>query len=537
MSAGQKFAARFALPLFAIALAVGLVLCTETRVRGLLLNTLLLAAGTCAISLPVGTVLALVVVKTDLVGRRLLAVLLGILLFVPLYLKAGAWDAGFGLQGSVTLAYKIPPLLEGWRAVIWIHAMAAVPWVALIVGVGLRAVEPELEEEALLDAAPGQVFLRVTLRRAGAAAVFAALWVAVVCAAEMTVTDLFQIRTYAEEIYTGLNLEGWLDERPLGIGSGALVTALLVAAAMILCVRLAPNLGQVPVRAAWVWQLGRGRLAVSVVVWAGVVAMVGLPLANLAYKAGILVTPTETGLVRAWSPAKAVMMTLESPGEHRRELGWSVTIAVCAAVAAVVVATLLAWLARSGGLRSVPALVTTAVCLATPGPIVGLALIWLLNRPEVPGLVYLYDRTILAPWLAQTVRALPLATLVVWHALATVSDETLESAASEGAGSLARLWHIALPNRWGAVAAAVLIAFVIALGELSATLLVLPPGVTTLPVRIFGLIHYGVDDRVAGICLAIAAVGSLVAVVVVVLLRNKRSHTANPSRGPTARGH
>ena len=518
MSAGRTFAVRFALPLFAIALAAVLALSAEARVRGLLVNTLLLAAGTCAIGLPVGTALALVVVKTDLVGRRILAVLLGVLLFVPLYLQAGAWDAGFGLQGGVTLAYKVPPLVEGWRAVIWIHAMAAVPWVALIVGVGLRSVEPELEEEALLNAAPGQVFLRVTLRRTGAAAVVAALWVAVVCAAEMTVTDLFQIRTYAEEVYTGLNLEGWLDERPLGIASGAMVTALLVAAAMILCVRLAPNLGQVPVRAAWVWRLGRGRLAVSVVVWAGVVTMVGVPLTNLAYKAGIVVTPTDTGIVRGWSLGKVLRMIVESPSQHARELGWSVTIAVCAAAVAVVVATLLAWLARSGGLRSVPALVITAVCLAVPGPIVGLALIWLLNQPGVPGLVYLYDRTILAPWLAQTMRALPLATLVVWYALATVPSETLESAASEGAGSLARLWHIALPNRWDAVAAAGLVAFVIALGELAATLLVLPPGITTLPVRIFGLIHYGVDDRVAGICLALAAASSLVAVIIVILL-------------------
>jgi len=34
--------------------------------------------------------------------------------------------------------------------------------------------------------------------------------------------------------------------------------------------------------------------------------------------------------------------------------------------------------------------------------------------------------------------------------------------------------------------------------------LVTPPGVDTLPIRIFGLIHAGVDDQVAAVCIATA---------------------------------
>jgi len=321
MPEGRTFLARFALPFFVAALATALMVFSEARVRGLLLNTLLLAALTCAISLPLGTVLAVAVVKTDMAGRRMLAVLLGVLLFVPLYLQAGAWEAGFGLQGWYTLAYQAPPPLDGWRAVIWIHAMAAAPWVALIVGVGLRAVEPELEEAALLDASPGEVLLRVTLRRAAGSWVVAALWVAVVCAAEMTVTDLFGIRTYAEEVYTGLNLEGWLDERPLGIWSGASITLLLVATAMILCARLAANMGQPPVRAPWRWRLGRGRLPLGVAVWSAMAVMVGVPLGNLVYKAGVDVKIIDARPVRQWSLAEAVRMVAESPGQHARERG------------------------------------------------------------------------------------------------------------------------------------------------------------------------------------------------------------------------
>ena len=68
------------------------------------------------------------------------------------------------------------------------------------------AVEPELEESALLDYGPGRVLLRVTLRRGVGAIAAAALAVAVLTAGDMTVTDLLQIRTYAEEAYLQYSL-------------------------------------------------------------------------------------------------------------------------------------------------------------------------------------------------------------------------------------------------------------------------------------------------------------------------------------------
>ena len=49
---------------------------------------------------------------------------------------------------------------------------------------------------------PPRVLWHVSLRRAAAAFVVAALWVAIVAAAEISVTDFFQVRTFAEEVYT-----------------------------------------------------------------------------------------------------------------------------------------------------------------------------------------------------------------------------------------------------------------------------------------------------------------------------------------------
>src|SRR5438132_1563083 len=127
----------------------------DARSWSLVENTLLLIAGSLAISLPLGTFLAIVLCRTDVLFRRAAIVAIGLLLLVPLYVQAVAWQNGFGSSGWFTLLTAGPyqaGLLEGWSGAIWVHAMAAVPWIALVVGAALRFTTPELEEITLLDA-------------------------------------------------------------------------------------------------------------------------------------------------------------------------------------------------------------------------------------------------------------------------------------------------------------------------------------------------------------------------------------------------
>jgi iron(III) transport system permease protein len=65
--------------------------------------------------------------------------------------------------------------------------------------------------------------------------------------------------------------------------------------------------------------------------------------------------------------------------------------------------------------------------------------------------------------------------------------------------------------RWPAVALAFLLSLAVGLGDLAASILVVPPGVTTLSIHIFGLLHYGVEDQVAGICLALVGLLAVLA--------------------------
>ena len=476
-----------------------------------LLTTLRLTLATCAISVPLGVALAWLLTRTDLPGRRAGLGLLGLMLFVPLYLVAAAWQAGFGQQGWLGLAYGLPPLLEGWTGAVWIHAMAAVPWVVLIVGAGLRLLEPELEEQALLDGSPGQVFRHVTLPGCLPAVAVATLWVAITTAGEMTVTDLFAVRTYAEEIYT----QAVMQPDPQGLWRsllpGMLGTVAVLATGLLLAARRMSHDRPLTLRRELTFPLGRARVPLTLAVVMVLILLAGVPLGNLLYKAGVLVAQTDAGRVRTWSPAKCLGMIAEAPWTARRELGASLLVGGLAATAATGTAIVLAWLARRRRGARTLVLLLAAVCLATPGPVLGLAVIALLNRPEIPGLVELYDHSILAPWLALTIRSLPAALLVLWHGFRTVPQAVLDSAAVDGAGSVGQLLRIVLPLRWPTVVLAWLVALAVALGDLAASILVVPPGLTTLSIHIFGLLHYGVEDQAAGICLAVIGLFAAVA--------------------------
>ncbi|NOY43777.1 MAG: iron ABC transporter permease [Planctomycetes bacterium] len=490
----------------------------SARLRGLLLNSTWLAGGAIAISVPLGTLLAVAITKTSLWGRNLLERLLMVYLFVPLYVQATAWQAAAGQGGWMAKGW-----LAGWRGAIWVHGVAGTAWVVLFVAATLRKVPRELEEEALQDAAAGRVLLRVSLQHAVPGIVAAALWITVLCFNEIAVTDLFQVRTFAEEIYTAASLgalSGLGSESPQfashELWLGTLAVALLVSAALTAIWIWVPVTDFVATSSDWIWRMPRGRFCLSLVVWLITAVVVGAPLLGLLGKAGAQVSQTGGTVVPTWSATQAVTLIVRSPWDHRRELGWSLTIGAVATMATMGVAIILAWALRTRRLPLLPTALALALGFAIPGPLLGVWIIGWLNHPPdsmLAPLTWCYDHTILAPVLAQFLRALPLATLILGAQFASLPQEVLDSARTEGASWWRQLLSIALPWCWPAVVATACLAMIVALGDLAATLLVVPPGVSPLSVRIFGLLHYGAEDRVSALCLMFTLVlGAIVSI-------------------------
>ena len=389
-----------------------------------------------------GDRLAWLLVRTDLPGRRLGSCCLGLLLLVPLYLHAAAWQAAFGVQGWYTLCTDRWPGWTAGRGPIWVHAMAAVPWVVLIIGVGLLLVEPELEEQALLDGSPRQVFFRVTLRAA---------LPAVGVAAPLGRHDHGRRNDGHRPVPRADLRRGNLHRRgsarspttvPLGVLPGiGRYRRCWLRAALVLCRADAARPPGQRCSADGCFAPGRWRVPLRDRPWRLCCwSLVGVPLGSLCYKAGVDVVQTDAGRVRAWLPGKCLAMIVTAPWRYPPRVRLVACDRHAGGGRGRGRGDPLAWLARRGGWRPARRCSTAAVCLAVPGPVLGLAIIWLLNRPECPGWC---SSTTARSWprgwrcgaRAAGGDAHPVARLS--HAAAGM----LDSAAVDGAGPRLRLWR------------------------------------------------------------------------------------------------
>ncbi|SIO62811.1 iron(III) transport system permease protein [Singulisphaera sp. GP187] len=483
-----------------------------------------------AIALPIGLPLALILFRTDAWGRRFMLGLLGIAALVPMPLHATSWIGGFGNAGRMQ-AFGATPLIVGLTGSAFVHAMAALPWIVLLAGVGLRTVEPELEESALLEMPAWRVVTFVTVRRSVGALAGAALAVAVLTAGDMTVTDLLQVRSYAEEAY----IQFQLGHGPAAAAAVALPPLAVLGALILVTARAL--LKADPVRLASVarrgklWALGAWRVPIGLLVAATAGSVLFLPLLTLVWRAGRVGGVAAAGRSPEWSfPGflgtirRAVLDVggsfLTGPLEQALETGvgsalrqpgrWfgnplgsplleSMLWGALGASAAVAVAWSLAWLSRQPGPWRWVCAASVALALATPGPVAGMALV--LAYREYP---LVYDSPLILIFVF-VLRTFPYALLVLWPAVRALPREHLEVAAIEGTGAWGTIWRVALPSSRGALLAAWCVAFVLAIGELPAANLVAPPGTGLISIEIWSLLHTGVESHLAGVALVVLA--------------------------------
>jgi iron(III) transport system permease protein len=468
-----------------------------------------LVLATEAIALPVGVALALLLARTDVPGRRAMLGALAVAAFVPMPLHATAWIGAFGNAGRAqALGLGMLPVLAGWPGAAFVHATAALPWIVLIAGAGLLTVEPELEEAALLDLPAWRVALSVTLRRSVGAIAGAALAVAVLTAGDMTVTDLLQVRTYAEEAYLQYNL----GNGRAAAGAVALPPLVVLGGLIVLGARglLAADPARLPSAAtrAKVWRLGRWRAPLGLAAAGFVGAFVALPLYSLVWRAGRVGGRAAMGVAPHWS-FRGLAGTLRlSWDDASGSLWYSLKAAAVGATLAVVISWALAWAARRPGPWRWVAALAVALALATPGPVAGMALVYAYQPFE-----RLYSTGALIV-LAEVLRTFPYALLVLWPAVRSVPPEFLDAAAVDGLGPLGQAGKVAVPLTARAALAAWAVAFTLSLGELPATNLVTPPAtVDERPISglIWGLLHTGVESHLSGVVLvmlgAVAAAG------------------------------
>jgi len=485
-------------------------------------NTFFLVAGTLLLAMPLGIAGAVLLYRTDLPLRRLWRVLMLLTLFVPLPLFTSGWQTVLGSGGWLPVpawsgsAADWTPWGQGIGSAVWIHAVAALPWVVLLAGQGLSWVERELEEDALTLMPAWQVVFRVTLPRAGAALAAAALWVSLQAATEITVTDVMQVRTFAEEVYTQIVGGPDADE---GVARATAATLPLVLLVAVLVGGTANGWEhRLPARATLLtppllFRLGRGRWPLVLLAAALCAVLLGLPMGSLIWRAGLMGSPP------SWSAATTGRYLLRACRPPDGELLLdSLFLAAAAGVLIALLGLLACWAARGARWFRAVVLVLMAVAWAMPGPLIGLGLKMTIDRllavtasPWLARLLYHGPSPLPLLWV-DVIRFFPCAVAILWPVVRLLPAELRDAARVDGAtpGQEVRrvVWPLTAPVVWRAALAV----GVLSLGELSAGKLVATPGMPGYATEIFTQMHYGVTNELAARCvllLVLVAAGSI----------------------------
>lgn len=446
----------------------------DSRRRGLLLNTAVLGIGTALTATLVGVPLGVALARVDLPFKATARILLTAPALLPSYVVGLAW-----------LSVSQAPWMHSLPAAIIVLTIVLYPLSMLTTEAAVRAIEPRLEEAASLMARPGRVLLRITLPLVLPSILAGALVVFVLAVSDFGVPALLRVRVYTTEIFTAF----------AALYDAARATALAVPLLLLTLgvtmasVRLAGD-GLVVTRRG----LAGGELQTFErwrPAFAG--AVIAVVLCALVLPVGVLTR--EARDIDSWGSV------IIGSGEAIRN---SLMLAATGATVVCALALGLGY-ARVKTSRAIGVMsdVLFMVVFAVPGTIVGVALIGLWNRRGVAGTVYATSTMFLLVYLA---RFTPLAALAMAASFRRVSASHEEAAAVSGAGWGRTMTRIVLPQvRLGLLVAWVIV-FTLAFGELGASVLVTPPGESTLPIRIYTLIANAPPSQVAALALLQVAV-------------------------------
>ena len=349
----------------------------------------------------------------------------------------------------------------------------------------LRRVEPRLEEAALLVARPRRVLWRITLRLAAPSITAAALVIFVLAVSEFGVPGLLRVRVFTTEVFTAFAaLYDFGRATVLALPLLLLSTVVAAIAVALLGERLVATRRGAASGRPQIFEAWRPAVALAVVV----VIMLALVLP-------LTVLMREALGVRSWA---AVV------GGSRAAIGNSLVLAAVGATLTVAIGLWLGYArARAGRRVGVAADLAFVVLFAVPSTVIGVGLIGLWNRPGILGALYGTNVMLLLVCLA---RFLPVAALAMAAAVRQVPSSHEEAAAAAGAGWARTMTHIVVPQISISLLAAWVVVFVLAFGELGASILVAPPGEATLPIRIYTLIANTPPAHVAALALLQSAV-------------------------------
>jgi iron(III) transport system permease protein len=458
-------------------------LLTEARQRELLMNSTFLGAATAFVATMVGAPLGLLLARVDLPAKSWLRLALLIPLVLPPYVLGLAWIYVSGSTGIAAHLLGRDLLSDATYSLAGAVAVLSIgffPLAMLATEASARRVDGRLEEAGMLVATPRRVFTRITLPLIAPGIASAALVILVLAVSEFGVPGLLRVRVFTTEVFTAFAAQ-YDFGRATALSVPLLLLVLIAAVALKLTIGDRLLTTRRSMHPGLSFNLGLWRAPVLISIGILIALSVILPLSALASEA------------RGAGP---IVAAVQASG---RAITNSIVLSLGGALLTVGLGLLLGYSrARARTRFGRLADFVFIVLFAAPSTVIGVGLIGLWNRPGPFGEIYRSPLIIVVAYLA---RFVAVAALILAAAVRQISPSLEEAAEVSGARWPRAFARIVFPQITAATAAALVVSFILAFGELGATVLVAPPGESTLPVRVYTLIANAPSSQVASLAL------------------------------------
>jgi iron(III) transport system permease protein len=452
-------------------------------------NTLILGVSVTATSMVIGGALAVLVARCRFPFAGWVAALPLVTLVIPDVVVAAAWTLILGQQGILNtwlepLGVQIGSLYSWW-GLIFVMTLNSYVYAFVMIYVGLKAVDRNLEEAAMSLGQPlARVLTGVTLPLilpsifGGALVVFThvigSFGIPAILGPRMPVLAVKAYNEFVSELGGNPQMQ-------------TIMASLLVmlGVAMLAVQKLAIERRQ--------YQMESGRTPPQIRI-SGIPGTIAAALVVVVV--ALSLAPAVVAAVTAFSPSRGPVVhyggfttvhMASALGKSMQPLWNSLSLAAVATVAGVIFSVGVAYLVvkrRSALTRTLDVMVMLPLTIA--GTVLGIALV---NTFNTGWLVLTGTWVIMA--LAYFLRRIPNSVRAAEGPLHNVKDSIEEASVSLGVPPFRSFFKVVMPLIRPAVAAAAVLMWVTSLSELSATIVLYYGGMSTMPIEIFQQVDSG----------------------------------------------
>ncbi|MCD4722379.1 MAG: iron ABC transporter permease [Desulfobacula sp.] len=469
------------------------------------LNTIRLAFCATLLSLLIGVPLGFLLERVDLSFHRFVKYLYLVPLIIPPHIHAIAWISLLGTNGFINqflnnLFHLETPIftIYGLVGSVLILGLSYFPIITALTISGLRSIDQQMEDAGKIITHNFDVTRRITLPLVLPHIIAGAVFVFIFSMINYGVPSLLRVNVFPVEIFA--QFSAFYDSK----GAVALSMPLVLIAFILILVqdrymkdksyitigagaktltRINPGNWQI---AAWIFEVFI--ILVSVV----------LPITILFYEAGSLAS-----YITAVKTAHKQILT---------SLGLSVIAATVAVSLSFFIAYILEKTQWQG--KGIIKLFSFLPFIVLPA-ILGIGMIQVWNRPQFD-FIYTSSAIVVVVFMA---RFSPFALQAISANLRQININLEEAACLSHVTWQDQILKILIPLANPGLITGWIMVFILSMGELGASLLVMPPGQATLSIRIYTLMHYGAGNLVASLCLILIAI-TLIPISILLLLNS-----------------